>query len=82
MEAIYSSEQSHEFQWTTQGYMPDERILHTVTCIAVAREQLGKHVPAKKKSWPTTGKGLSIARQQTCKQPSAGCVTTISDVYC
>jgi hypothetical protein len=33
-----------------------------VTCICVAREQLGKHVPAKKNSWPTTGKGLSMAR--------------------
>jgi hypothetical protein len=35
-----------------------------VTCISIAREQLGKHVPAKKNSWPTIGKGLSIARQR------------------
>jgi hypothetical protein len=31
-----------------------------VTCISVARKQLGKHVPVKKNSWPTTRKGLSI----------------------
>jgi hypothetical protein len=36
-----------------------------VTSISVAREQLGKHVPAKKNSWSTIGKGLSIARQRT-----------------
>jgi hypothetical protein len=53
-----------------------------VTCISVAREQLAKHVPAKKNSWPAIGKGLSIARQRTCKQLSAGCVTKISDVCC
>jgi hypothetical protein len=35
-----------------------------VTCISVAREELGKHVPEKKNSWPTRGKGLSIARQR------------------
>jgi hypothetical protein len=33
----------------------------TVIYISVARKQLGKHVPAKKNSWPTIGKGLSIA---------------------
>jgi hypothetical protein len=27
-----------------------------VTCISVAREQLGKHVPAKTNTWPTIGK--------------------------
>jgi hypothetical protein len=32
--------------------------------ISVAREQLGKHVPAKKNSWPTIGKWLSIASQR------------------
>jgi hypothetical protein len=36
---------------------------YIVTCISVAREQLGKYVAAKKNSWPTIGKGLSIARQ-------------------
>jgi hypothetical protein len=40
------------------------------TC--VAKEQLRKHVPAKKNSWSTIGKGLSIARQRAvnkfCKQ--------------
>jgi hypothetical protein len=35
-----------------------------VTCISVAREQLGTYVPPKKNSWPTIGKGLSIARQR------------------
>jgi hypothetical protein len=58
------------------------RSKYIVTCISVAREQLGKHVPAKKNSWPTIGKGLSIARQRTCEQPPAGCFTTISDFYC
>jgi hypothetical protein len=27
-----------------------------VTCISIAREQLGKHLPAKKNSWLTIGK--------------------------
>jgi hypothetical protein len=31
-----------------------------VTCISVAREQLGKHVPAKTNSWPTIGKVFPI----------------------
>jgi hypothetical protein len=57
-------------------------VVYAVTCITVAREQLSKHVLAKKISWPTIGKGLSIARQRTYKQPSAARVTTISDVYC
>jgi hypothetical protein len=52
-----------------------------VVCISVAMEQLGKHIIAKKNSRPTISKGISIARQWICKQPSAGCVTTISDVY-
>jgi hypothetical protein len=40
--------------------------VHIVTCrcISDAREQIGKHVPAKKNSWPTKGKGISIARQR------------------
>jgi hypothetical protein len=38
--------------------------MYVVTCIFVAWEQLGKHVPVKKNSWPTIGKGLSIARQR------------------
>jgi hypothetical protein len=37
---------------------------NTVTCIFVATEQLDKHVPAKKNSSPTTGKGPFIARQR------------------
>jgi hypothetical protein len=32
--------------------------------MSVAREPVGKHVPAKKNSWRTIGKGLSIARQR------------------
>jgi hypothetical protein len=36
-----------------------------VTCVSVAKEQLGKHVSAKKNSWPTLGKGFSIVRQRT-----------------
>jgi hypothetical protein len=36
----------------------------------VAREQLGKQVPAKKNSWPTIGKVLSIARQRSGKHAS------------
>jgi hypothetical protein len=35
----------------------------TVTCVSVAREQIGKHVTAKINSLPPTGKGISIARQ-------------------
>jgi hypothetical protein len=37
---------------------------YIVTCISVAREQVGTHVPAKKNFWSTIGKGLSIARQR------------------
>jgi hypothetical protein len=37
---------------------------YIVTCISVASEQLGKHVPENKNSWQTIGKGLSIARQR------------------
>jgi hypothetical protein len=36
-------------------------INNTVTYISIAREQLGKHVPVKKNSWPTIGK---VARQR------------------
>jgi hypothetical protein len=39
-------------------------VFFIATCISVAREQLSKHVPAKKYSWPTTGKGISIAKQR------------------
>jgi hypothetical protein len=60
----------------------DRTHLHIVTCISVAREQQGKHIAAKKNSWPKTGKGLSIVKQRACKQPSGGCLTTISDVDC
>jgi hypothetical protein len=38
--------------------------IYIVTCISVAREQLGKHLPAKKNCWPTIGKVLSIDRQR------------------
>jgi hypothetical protein len=31
-----------------------------VTCISIAREQLGKHIPAKKNSWQTIGKGFPL----------------------
>jgi hypothetical protein len=37
---------------------------YIVTCISVAREQLGKQVQPKKHSWPVIGKGTSIARQR------------------
>jgi hypothetical protein len=37
---------------------------NTVTSKSIGREQLGKHVPAKKNSWPTIGKEISIARQR------------------
>jgi hypothetical protein len=36
-----------------------------VTCISVAREQLGKHLPAKTNSWSEVDKELSVARQRT-----------------
>jgi hypothetical protein len=52
-----------------------------VTCISVTREQLGKHVPVKKNSWPTIGKEISIARQRTGKLFLTGCVRTMADVY-
>jgi hypothetical protein len=52
--------------------------INIITCMSVAREQLGKHVPERKNSWPTTGKELSIAKQRTCKQTSVGRVTTSS----
>jgi hypothetical protein len=39
--------------------------INIVTCISFAREQLGKHVPAKKNSWPKIDKGLSVTRQRS-----------------
>jgi hypothetical protein len=39
--------------WQDQGVL---RVDDIVTCISVAREQLGKQVPAKKNSWPRIGK--------------------------
>jgi hypothetical protein len=37
---------------------------YIVTCISVARKQLGKHILVKKNSWPKIDKGLSIAKQR------------------
>jgi hypothetical protein len=46
------------------GYFTLQHCFDSVTCISVVREQLGKHVPTKKNSWPTIGEGLSIVRQR------------------
>jgi hypothetical protein len=55
---------------------------HIVTCISVAREQLGKHVPAKKNSWPTIGKLLFIARQRAVNKFRQQCRPCLLCVPC
>jgi hypothetical protein len=55
------------FSLHTQGI--NKPYFHNIVIsVSVAREQVGKHVPAKKNSWPTIGKGLSIARQRAVNE--------------
>jgi hypothetical protein len=63
MEAVCSSKTKVNFYQIMWCHISEDSTIHIVTFISVAREQLGKHIPVKKNSWPAIGKGLSIARQ-------------------
>jgi hypothetical protein len=36
-----------------------------LTCIPIAKEQLGKHIPANTNSWPTKGKVFQLLGNKT-----------------